>query len=189
MKDDIIELVNLLLKHRMTANQFVFLYLKVRQKDETLYRYLETTRPLSEKELHDLEERGLIINLNRSANDYWADQYHVSEGFANIIDPYLRMAEDFWNLYPITQLDGKRKMLLKSVDKIEFLFSYAFAVMLDSQLHLSAMRALRYLIGKEQVHLRIDHWFEQQKWKSVESELAVLRDKAQQTRLHNDSQL
>lgn len=189
MKDVISEWVNLLLKHRLTANQFIFLYLKVRHKDEALYRYLETTRALSEKELNELEERGLIINANVSANDYWADQYIVAEGFVNIIDPYLHMAEDFWNLYPSMPLDGKRKTLLKPVDKIEFLFAYAFAVMLDNQIHAAAMRSLRYLIGKKEVNERIDRWFEDKKWQATEVEISSIREAALQAKPFMDSQL
>jgi len=189
MKDEILQWINLLLKHRLTANQFVFIYLKVRQKDEALYRYLETTRPLSEKELHDLEKRGLIINANRSANDYWADQYLVADAFAEIIDPFLAMAEEFWNLYPNTPSHGKRKTLLKAVEKVEFLFNYAFAVMLDNRVHHSAMRALRYLLGKGEVSMRIDLWFENKKWETVEDELAAMREKARQDRQFNDTPL
>lgn len=189
MKDEISEWVNLLLKHRLTANQFIFLYLKVRHKDEALYRFLETTRALSEKELNELEERGFIINANVSANDYWADHYIVADGFAKIIDPFLRMAEDFWNLYPHMPLDGKRKTLLKAVDKIEFLFSYAFSVMLDNQVHASAMRALRYLIGKKEVNQRIEVWFEHKKWKTIEAEISSIRESAFQSKQFTDGQL
>jgi len=189
MKDEILAWIKLLLKHGLTANQFVFIYLKVRQKDELLYRYLETTRPLSEKELNDLEEKGLIINANHNANDYWADRYLIADGFARIIDPYLKMAEEFWDLYPHMPLDGKVKTLLKSVEKVEFLFNYAFRVMLDDKIHPSAMRALRYLIGKSEVNQRIDHWFDQNRWRAVENELILLREKSLQTKQFKDSQL
>lgn len=189
MKDEISEWVNLLLKHRLTANQFIFLYLKVRHKDEALYRYLETTRALSAKELNELEERGLIINANVSANDYWADHYIVADGFAKIIDPFLQMAEEFWSLYPSMPLDGRRKTLLKSVDKIEFLFAYAFTVMLDNQIHASAMRALRYLIGKKEVNQRIDVWVEEKRWRTTEKEISSIREAAFQSKQFKDGQI
>ena len=85
MKDYILELVDLFLRYKLSANQFIFMYLKVMKKDEQLYRYLETARPLSPKELHDLEERGFITNINPGANDYYADGFIVYDKFTRII--------------------------------------------------------------------------------------------------------
>lgn len=174
MKDESIELVDLLLKHKLTANQFVFLYLKLKNEDKRLYMYLETVRPLFKEEIFDLEERGLIVNIN-SPSQYWADNYIVSGKFAKAIEPDISLAEEFWNTYPgFCDINGNRAPL-KGIGKEEFLDKYAKYVRRKADLHDRIMQALRYQKGKDEVKMRIDRWFDARTWESIEQDLKKIK--------------
>lgn len=178
MKDNILELVDLLLKHKLTANQFIFLYLKINNMDEKLYRYLETTRPLSKNELFDLEEKGFIVNINQSADDYWADGFVVSDRFIKAFEPNTILAEEFWDTFPGFFINQGFDNPLKTIPKKEFLFRYAAFVETDNKLHHRIMRALRFQKGKGEVKSRIERWFDNHTWEQIEEELDQVRKKA-----------
>jgi len=177
MNEYLQELVALFLKYKLSANQFIFMYLKLIKKDEHLYRYLETARPLSRNEINDLEERGFITNINTGANDYWADGYIVTDRFKKIMEPDRSLAEEFWNTYPGFGLINNQRAPLKGVSKSEFLQRYAMYVRNNEVLHERIMRALRFQKGKEEITIRIDRWFEAHTWESVEQELEQIRKK------------
>jgi len=177
MRDYILVLVDMLLKFKLTANQFIFLFLKVYQVDEKLYKYLETTRPLSRDELFDLEERGFIININQSANDYWADGYIVSKRFIIMLNPASLQAEEFWDTYPGFYQGEHQKLPLKGIQKDYFLNHYASTVLEVPNLHERIMRALRFQKGKEDIKQRIDTWFEAKTWERIEQEIDQIRKK------------
>jgi hypothetical protein len=174
MKDETVELVDFLLAKKLTANQFVFLYLKHKGEDQRLYRYLETVRPLFKEEIFDLEERGFIINVN-SPSQYWADNYIVSNKFSKIIDPDVSLAEEFWNTYPgFCDINGSRAPL-KGIAKDDFLHKYAVFVQKNSGVHQRIMQALRYQKGNDDVKMRIDRWFDAHTWESVEQDLKKIK--------------
>jgi hypothetical protein len=175
MKQSILELVDVLLKHKLTANQFIFLYLKYINQDERLYRYLETTRPLSQGEINDLEEKGLILNINQSANDYWADGFIVSKKFIKALFPGHSQAEEFWDIYPAFHVENQRQIPLKGILKETFLNEYAELVSSENYLHDRIMRALRFQKGQQIINLRIDKWLLMKMWERVEAEIEQIR--------------
>lgn len=178
MKDTTLELVDTLLDLQLSANQYVFLYLKYKKDDVRLYKYLEKVRPLSQKEMDNLEERGLIVNVNKAPNDYLPDRYLVTQKFVKAIEPSLKPAEEFWDAYPgFTSINGT-KAALKAISKDDFLFKYADLVKRDKELHQRIMRALRYMKGRDEVKMRIDKWIDSRMWETVESELEVLKQTA-----------
>jgi len=177
MKELILVLVDMLLKYKLTANQFFFLSLKIYQLDEKLYKYLETTSPLSRNELFDLEERGFIINVNQSANDYWADGFIVSKKFVILINPSSLQAEEFWEIFPGFYEADQKRMPLKGIQKDSFLNRYASIVSSNPGLHERIMRALRYQKGREDIRLRIDSWVEAKTWERLEQEIDQIRKK------------
>jgi hypothetical protein len=175
MKEEMLNVADLLIKHKLSANQYFFLYLKHKNQEERLYTYLETVRKLSKEELFDLEERGFIVNANPSAEDYWADRFLVTPKFAKIVDPDLSTANEFWEAYPNFIYINGRRTSLKAIDKDSFLFLYADFVHKDPKLHARILKALRYQKGSGEVNMRIDKWFKAKLWESVEKELQDLQ--------------
>lgn len=174
MKEEILDIVESLLKLKLTANQFIFLYLKHKKKDEELYRYLDNVKALTQAEMFDLEERGFVVNINSNANEYWADRYLVTEKFVKAIELNLEKAEEFWDLYPGFCFIKTSKAPLKGINKDDFLHKYNAFIKKDDILHKRIMKALRYQKGKDEVKIRIDRWFDSCTWESVEEELTIL---------------
>lgn len=177
MRDSILMLVDMLLKNKLTANQFIFMYLKIIKMDEKLYQYLETSNPLSRKELTILEERGFIVNVNPTVNDYWADGYLVTKRFHDAISPDHSYAEEFWETYPAFYNNNQKQLPLKNIAKHDFLNRYTMIVRSEADLHERIMRSLRYQKGVGEIMVRIDRWMDNCTWESIEQEIDHLRRK------------
>jgi hypothetical protein len=177
MKDDILDIVDILLKLRLTANQFLFMFLKHKKKDEQLYRYLQDVKALTENEMYDLEERGFIVNINSKANEYWADRYLVTQKFVKELEQDSEYAEEFWGVYPGFCLINTSKAPLKGINKDDFLNKYTSFVKKDELLHKRIMKSLRYQKGKDELKIRIDKWFDSRTWESVEEEISIMNRK------------
>lgn len=151
------------------------MYLKHIKADLQLYTYLEKIDKLQKKELYDLEERGFLINLNKNAQDYFADQWILTDKFSRLIDPEPLEAEQFWATYPGFALINGKRQTLKGIDKDDFLAEYTRKVSRVKGLHDRIMKALRYQKGMDEINIRIDKWFNAKTWESVEQAQQELR--------------
>ena len=66
MFEDLRAYTDLLVKHKITANQFLFLYLIHTQNFAILYELVHKGHGFSPEDIEDLEQRDLIINLNKT---------------------------------------------------------------------------------------------------------------------------
>ena len=165
------QFVAFLAKHRLSSDQFLFMYLIYRELYTELYTYTEQVKGLHPEEIQDLIRRGYLKNENVS-NEYFADSFIVTEKFTSEIFKVAKEAAlEFWNAYPpLLWVDGKRFSAL-AVDKEAFLEDYMEKIGFSRRLHSKVMKALNY--GKElnAVNIRIDRWYKAKSWEQLEKEM------------------
>jgi hypothetical protein len=176
MFEDLRAYTDLLVKHKITANQFLFLYLIHTQNFAILYELVHKGHGFSPEDIEDLEQRDLIINLNKTPNEFYADSFIVTDRFA--MDLFIeneQAAQEFWECYPLLINIDFRKIPAKTVNKEVFFKDYTKKIGHSKIKHDKVMTALRYAIKNDRINMGIKKWFESEQWVEIQSELEQLK--------------
>lgn len=165
------QFVEFLARHRLSSDQFLFMFLIYREDYISLYKYTEQVKGLMPQEITDLVRRGYLVNENK-ADEYFADSFTVTEKFtAELYEDALDNAAKFWDAYPsYMYIDGK-KVWIKTEDKEKFLEEYTKKVGYSHRLHKKVMAALVYAKQVNEIHMGIGKWFRSEQWKEIEKQV------------------
>jgi hypothetical protein len=175
------ELVDFLAKHRLSSDQFLFMFLIYTEDYTSLYKYTENVKGLMPQEIQDLVRRGYLINANRDPDQYWADSFVVTETFTSEIFKNANdAASEFWNTYPsVIYVDGRR-FSGKTADKEEFFERYMKKIGYSNRRHSKVMSALKYGIDRNVITMGIDKWFKSEQWNQLEEEMRMNSERTAQ---------
>jgi len=170
MIENFSEFVKILARKKVTADQFVFLYLTHTNDFTSLYRYISEVRKFELKELEDLEDRGYLINLNPKSNQTFADNYIVGDKFLEgiLLPDAEKAAQEFWDAYPAYAFFNAKRAPLKSCDKEKFTKMYVSKIKYSTHEHLRILAALDYAKRNELTNMSIVNWIASEQWKEVE---------------------
>jgi len=172
MFEDLRAYKDLLVKHKITANQFLFLYLIYTQEYATLYELVHKGHGFSPDDIQDLEKRNLILNLNKTPNEFYADSFVVMDEFA--LDLFIedtQAALEFWETYPLLISIDFRRIPAKTVNKEVFFKDYTKKIGHSKIKHDKVMEALKYAIKNDRINMGIKKWFESEQWVEIQTEL------------------
>lgn len=152
--------VDVLLKLDISPVQVLFCQIIYERRHDLLYRISQEGQIFPTKYLDDLEEKGLIIDTNPTAESKYADFYEVTDKFINAFySASTNDGEEFWAAYPpYIAIDGK-KVPAKAVNKEELVRWYHKHVgsMHD---HKKVMAALQFAKDRKLISMRIDKWLQ-----------------------------
>lgn len=162
------EFVKTLALKKVTADQFLFLYLTHTNDFGSLYRYVNEVRKFTPEEIEDLENRGYVINLGN--NGTFADNFMVTDKFLEgILLPDINVAaQEFWDRYPSFAMFNGKRAALKSCDKEAVFKLYASKVKYQQAEHIRILDALDYAIRNDLAQMGIVKWIASEQWLEVE---------------------
>lgn len=171
-----------LIKHKITADQYLFCYLLYTADYANLYAYTETLQTVDKQMVNDLVRKGLIDNIAYSSSmRYIADCYEVTNKF---LDSYLLSVEDpakdFWDAYPdFMWIEGKRIPIKTADYDDEFVPKYNKSVNFRKKIHQRAMKALEYEKNSTtSVSMGIMKWIGSRRWEMIEKDMVMETEKS-----------
>lgn len=170
------EFVKFLARHRLTSDQFLFMFLIYKEEYEALYQYTEQVKGLPPAEINDLVRRGYMINENQRGQ-YFADGFIITDKFSSEVFSMIdKAAEEFWETYPLAiYVDGKR-FSAKTADKADLCDRYNKKIGYSVRKHKKVMEALRYGIQHNLINMGIEKWFRSEQWKQLEEEMKLTQN-------------
>lgn len=166
------KLVDFLTKNKLTVGQFMFCYLTYTKDWKNIYRYNEETVGFNPKELADLEERGLVRNLNKDGEDF-CDMYIISQGlFKNIYIDLDVAGEELWETYPPFLYVDTKRVPARSCDKDALIKTYLRRIKNSKKKHEAVLTTLKKAITEDRVSMGIEKWVTSAQWESLEQEEA-----------------
>jgi len=181
---NIVEYVEFLYKHNLTANQFLLMYLLMLKKYELLYKYItgirniehikENFQGIPDYEINDLIDRKYIIYLG--GDKTYADAYMVLDKFSkhfNIIEK--QEALEFWNEYPELITTQTASWRGRNMNKDAFVIFYNNLINHNKDIHNIIMKTLRYEKQKGIIKEGMQKWLERRSWESFDENKNVIR--------------
>lgn len=169
MKINIKDLVFLLNKLGVTANQFLFLTIIHEKLYASLYSYEELNVGFTMEERNDLIDKGYIVCISSNRKESYVDSYETTLKYEESMynaDPELA-AEEFWEEFPpYIVIDGK-KIPAKSVDREKFSTAYHKKIGKYKTVHEEVMKALQYAKSRNAITMGIEKWFLSEQWNEV----------------------
>jgi hypothetical protein len=162
------EFVKVLALKKVTADQFLFLYLIHTNDYASLYRYINEVRKFKKEEIQDLEDRGYVINLGH--NGTYADNFMVTDKFLSgiLLSDVNEAAQEFWDRYPSFAFFNGKRAPLKSCDKEKLFKLYADKVKYLLSEHSRILEALDYAVRNDLAQMSIVKWVASEQWIEVE---------------------
>jgi len=159
-----------LVKYNLTPNQYVFLFLTHSHQYAAMYKFVQEGPGFSTEEIHDLVERGFILNFNQSGY-YYMDSFVLTDEVGDELFDQSpeRAAREFWNTYPVHLFDRDRNeyFSLLATNKDQFIQDYYLRVGHSSKKHQRVMEALRYAIDNRMIDMSIRQWLDSEQWEAI----------------------
>lgn len=187
--DDINDYFDFLCEHKLTPEQFAFVYtLLLDERDSkgrikhnkhvtaNIYKFVDNVRTWNQKEIEDLEKRGLIRNYNKkqgsSQKRTVPEYYEVTQSFKDLlVQSPGRVGEELWRRYPDWLfIDGKR-VNAKTADKDEIISKYHRIIHGSYKQHVKVMRALEYQKNHDMINMGIEKYVGSRAWERVQKEI------------------
>jgi hypothetical protein len=163
--------INFLCKHKITAGQFLLLYLTLTKDMGNLYKYVHEVKPWDKKDTKDLEERGYLINMNTGDNSF-GDMYVVQEKFYKEMWVDLDFAgEELWETYPaFFIISGGKKLPARSCDKDKLVSNYHRLIKTNMKKHKEVIELLKIAVSRNEINMGIEKWVGSEQWKILKEE-------------------
>jgi hypothetical protein len=162
------ELVSFLVKKQITANQLFFCHLIYSQDIESLSKYVHEFRQFDMDEIHDLEDRGYIINQDYHNKSFYADMFMVTERLLDGLDLVdEKLGLELWQTYPNFIVVNSSQVPAKSTDKDELVKIYLRKVSGIAQ-HKMIISLLEKAKSANMVTMGIRKWVDSAQWETLE---------------------
>lgn len=161
--------VEFLVTHKMTANQFLFCYLKASYDIKNLRRYIERIGFFKAEEIKDLIERGYIEDFNEKnpngTRQDFVDSYLVTPKFTREIFVETEQAgEELWNAFPaFISINGSR-VSARSTDKDILIKNYIKKIKNNKKLHEEVLSLLKLAVERSEIKMGIEKWVGGEQW-------------------------
>ena len=189
MIEDVNQLVDFLVEHEITADQYLFCHILYLDKEESgtpvlqsegpaianIYKYGYESfmtwfkrKPFPQPLIQDLINKEFIRDYNKSGKSY-PDDYEVTTKFIDAVFTSYGHFEEFWSAYPAWNEDPNtgKKFPLRSVDKDELEKLYGKKCKTLKR-HKKIMEAVEYSKKDKTVsNMRIDNFLKSEHWKNV----------------------
>jgi hypothetical protein len=169
MIGDLKEFVNFLVKHQMTAEQFLFCCLIYEKQFSLLYKIHQEREGFDIEAIRNLEDRGYVKDLNKS-NETYADMYIVTEKFTEAI--YCdtdAMFEELINTYPMFFYLDQKKLPAQSCDLDKLKLVYFNFIKRNPKKHKKIIEALNTIKAENGIYMGIEKWVTGRQWRGVET--------------------
>ena len=165
---DIKKFVNLLIKLKISPNQFLWTYLNMVKDYATLYKYIKNNGFPDTSEVDDLIDRGIVIDMG-GKGELYADQLLVADSFSKyFLTMDVKQANEFWKLYPDSIVVNGRPYKTKSLNKENLLMEYQQSVSYNEETHKKALECLKNDISKGLINSKIDKYISGKPWEDYE---------------------
>lgn len=176
--------LDFLVKHKITPNQFLFLWLRMAPDEiqgyARLLRYIKEVRGFTEWELMDLREKGWIFydeekakKMVKSGEDHrfiLDMHFPTKRAFKTFWLDFHIAGEELWNAYPNT-LNIKGSLVpAKTCDKEELAKKYAKIIKYDKSSHQKILELLKKAKMANAISLGIEKFVDSRHWEYLASE-------------------
>lgn len=172
--------LEMLISHRLSADEYICCYLVYVKDFPYMHRYLTEHEGghFPEHMVRKLVQRGYLIDGN-SPHDprKYVDQYIVTDKFTQgvLIDTDIA-AEQLWNAYPkiVHFSDGSKTFPGRNVSPEVLAVMYRQVIKSDLRKHNRIMEALAWAVENNQIHSGIKSWVATRQWETIEEMKAKL---------------
>jgi hypothetical protein len=175
--------INFLVKHNMTANQFMFCYLKANYDIAHFKKYATNRKNyvaeakaegrtvpggvISSDELKDLVHRGYLEDFNDKGRDY-IDSYLVTPKFTKEMFIETEQAgEELWATYPPFITINTSRVSARSCDKDTLIKTYCKRIKNNKKIHDEIITLLKEAISKDEIRMGIEKWVGSEQWNNL----------------------
>lgn len=159
--------LNALSRYHITPSQYTFLFLTHARQYAAMYKYCQEGPGFKSEEILDLENRGLILNLNKTGY-YYLDFFVLTDKVGSDLFDQDRDKAGLavWNAYPIYLRDSITgdTFSLINTDKKQWLTDYYLQVGHCPEKHRQVMDGLDYAIDKDLIDMNIRQWLDSEQW-------------------------
>ncbi|MDB5242555.1 MAG: hypothetical protein JWP57_3180 [Spirosoma sp.] len=159
--------MNELSNNNINPSQYVFLFLTHARQYAAMYKFCQEGPGFGSEEILDLENRGYILNLNKTGA-YYLDFFVLTDAIGQDLFQQDRdqAGLEFWNAYPI-YLRGTNTgetFSLINTDKKQWLADYYLRVGYSPEKHSQVMNGLDYALDKDLIDMNIRQWLDSEQW-------------------------
>lgn len=163
------EYINFLIKHDITANQFLLAYLlNMENGAVVLYKYMEEGQGWTMEEVDDLVAKGFIFSTNHTKSgqdDYYLDRYLATSTFKNLVFIECDEAfEEILEMYPTFIIVEGKKYSTKGGPIEKLSKTYNRLIHGNMKTHEKVKEALNYGIDNHLINMGMTKWVESRQW-------------------------
>lgn len=164
--------VDFLAKHRITQNQFLFLYLIKFNEYGAIKVYKEAfptgdRTMIGEAQKEDLIKLGFIEKVGEGST---VTDYRITEKFNNLyLQDKFAAADEVWALYPgYARIGNSDKAVpLTNMDKYQFAIMYSERIKHSIDEHLEVIEDLKYARNNGLINYGIRKFVESEQWRKI----------------------
>lgn len=172
--------IDLLVKHKINANQLHFMYL-IYSGSSQIYRIANEGKKFYQSEIDDLIDRGFIENMNmtRSALN---DNYVVLPDSPNgkeileFFNEDITMGDELWNVYPYSFMGGERTFPAKTCDREEISNLYIKRIKGSAKKHREIIALVKRAVAMNLINTGIEKFVKGEQWEFLKEELTKLSE-------------
>jgi hypothetical protein len=155
-----------LVKHKITPNQFLFLYLRAHRDVATADYYIQNVKAWKREEIQDLVKRGYIDDVNSPGEEY-VHAYFATNKFTQEMWISLDEAGDeLWETYPpFFFIDGKR-CAARTCDKELHAKIYLKRIKNNRAKHEKIIELLKKLKKENRIQMGIEKFIVSEQWEA-----------------------
>lgn len=158
--------IEYLVKHKMTPNQFLFLYLRHTLDTDILEKYIEGVRAWKREEIYELVNRGYLDNVNSEGEDN-SEAFFVTPKFVQEMFVELEEAgEQLWEAYPPFFFIDGRRCAARTCDKEWLEKTYGKRIKQNRGKHEKILRLVKKLKAENKISMGIEKFVTSEQWDS-----------------------
>ena len=166
------KLIKFCSQHGITTEQFLFMHLTYKKQYALLYEYCEKVRLIGG--LKELEERGLVQNLNKGAETY-PDNYIVIPKMEEEINWLLGdQAEELFRACPSMIPVGDRMLNAQTISPEDLEVLYAKKVKKRKIKHEDVLKALKEQVANGTMGMGLKKWVETEQWNREDNTVNIV---------------
>lgn len=172
--------IDLMVKHKINANQLHFMYL-IQSGSSQIYRIAEEGKKFYRSEIQDLEDRGFIENLNltrHSLDDHYQIRDDTPEGkeVLEFLNEDVTMGDELWNVYPYSFQMGDKTFPAKTFDREEICDIYIKRIKGSAKKHREIIGLVKRGIALNLINVGIEKFVKGEQWEFLKQEVNKLSE-------------
>lgn len=176
MHVDVDELVDFLVKHKITFDQYMFLLLRHRLDMKNLEKYIKKVKGFSRVDLKDLIEREFLDDVNTPGYEYVTSYFCMPKFTHEMWIEHSDAGEELWNTYPsFFCLTGGARVTARSCDKELLEKTYGKKIKNNLKKHKEVIELLKRAVEMNDITMGIEKFVASEHW-------TVLKEKYSNTK-------